>query len=144
MEAQNACIKDEIKSYRNEIREIASRIVMSFDGYSQDVDLGSQYEYIGRAVKAARCNLITENSTILNVMFQKGGFLGKHSHKAQRKIVHVIEGTLRDFVNDVNLKEGDVYTIEKGKEHGFVSDNALLTIRFIPPSESVSILVNVK
>jgi hypothetical protein len=79
------------------------------------------------------CNLNSTNSdiTIINVKFEKNGFIPPLSHD-RLKTIYVIHGEVEDAVNNRTFKQGDVYRIEPNIVHSLKSDYCLLTITWEP------------
>lgn len=131
--------KEEIEMYRSEIRSFASRLEMEFEKHTQEIDIGVSFSYIGKGVKAKKSELTNEYKTVLNVVFDENGFIGRHCHRYQEETIFVLSGELYDFVNDVRLTENDVYIIEPKKPHGFTSNKCDLLVKFKPPSKIIQL-----
>lgn len=129
--------KDEIKQKRGEIKEMASRIKMRYEQTEEEMDVGMEWVDISPNVRTVRCSLSSETCTVLNVRFSKGGHIPRHAHPERREDIYVIDGSLRDVANNVDLVVGDHYAIPAGLPHEFESDYALITITFRPPYPEV-------
>lgn len=123
----------QIQQHRGEIKEMASRIKMRYEqNREQDVDIGTKWIDIAPNVQSIRCSLSGKNCTVINVRFGEGGRIQRHEHPLRREDIYVIDGEIRDTVNNVVVKQGDHYVIPAGLPHEIVSDYALLTITFRP------------
>lgn len=102
--------------------------------YSSEVDYcvsQDDFTELGKNVKVKLCSLDSNNATVVNVIFGKGGYIATHSHDRIERI-YVIDGSIKDLVTGVVVNEGDTYNIPPNQEHHIVSDYALLTVTWKP------------
>lgn len=123
----------QIIEQRNRIRGLTNKVELSYPTGKVIVNVTEVWSNISEGVHVARCSLDNNICTVLNIVFEKGGFIGEHSHDDNEKTMFVIDGSIYDHVNDKMIVEGEVYKIAKGQPHGFKSDYALCTVTFKPP-----------
>lgn len=76
-------------------------------------------------------NSVGSDITIINVKFEKNGFIPPLRHD-RYKTIYVIHGEFEDTVNKRKFKQGDVYKLDPNTLHSIKSDYCLLTITWEP------------
>lgn len=124
-------LEKQVKQKHEEIRNMASKIHMIYEDEVVPVPVPSfSWVEIAENVESIECSLTNAISTVVNVRFNKGGFLREHHHDRE-EIIHVIEGEIE--VNGDIVKEGQSCRIPAYQLHWIKSDYARLTMVFRPP-----------
>lgn len=127
-----------IDKVHTEIAKLANRIVMRVDHEFVNVDITKEWQTIAPSVDSIECALNGDDCTVLNVRFDKGGIIKKHSH-TNKETIFVISGEIYDTISKITTKEGQSYVIPENQEHEIVSDYAKLAVVFKPPFLKVQI-----
>jgi quercetin dioxygenase-like cupin family protein len=128
-------IKD-LKKVRSEISKMANRVTHVFDKQLVDFNITEEWRSIAGNVNAIECVLNSPECTVINMVFDNGGFIPRHKHNRQEEIF-VVSGEIHDSINDVHITQGGVYIIPPNKPHEIRSDKAKLTVVFRPPFPKV-------
>lgn len=69
--------------------------------------------------------------TVVNVMFDKGGYIPPHTHDRIEK-TYVLDGEYYDPVAKKNFYKGDIQVVHPKQVHASISDYCLLTCTWEP------------
>ena len=132
-------ISTQLMQEHNKIAQMANRIEMRFDKKIVHHDIVRVWQTIAPSVDSIECALNGDDCTVLNVKFEEGGKIGKHSH-SNEEIIFVAKGQIHDNCTGITTNENQTYVIPPNRPHEIVSDYAKCTVVFKPPFPRVEII----
>ena len=131
-------LRTKLCEVRENLRFQTRGIIMQYENENLRTDVSNNFKTIGTNVDIILCSLDSNDMTVVNVKFNKGGEIPIHNHDRVEHI-YVIEGSITDKLNNKTFKKGEVYEIPPHQNHHIVSDFALLVVTWTPAYESDSI-----
>ena len=126
-------LKDRLAEVHKNLLEFSTRIDMNFAGAGRKYIPVDGWTDIGHRVRFAENPLPAQASTILDVVFEPGGYIDRHNHPHHEETVFVIEGSIGDADTGVIVKEGGLYIFPAGQFHTISSENgARIVVIFRP------------
>lgn len=131
-------VSTQLTREHNKIAKMAVRIEMRFEEKIVHHDIVKVWKKIAHSVDSIECALNGDDCTVLNVVFEKGGKIGKHHH-SNKEVIFVAKGQIHDNCNGITTNENETYVILPNRPHEIVSDYAKCTVVFKPPFPRVEI-----
>lgn len=119
---------------RENLRAQTRGIIMQYEQRTSKTEVSNNFKSVGSNVEVILCSLDSNEMTVINVKFNKGGELPVHSHDRVEHI-YILDGTLTDLVTNTTYKKGEVFIIPPNKNHHLISDFALLVVTWTPAYE---------
>jgi quercetin dioxygenase-like cupin family protein len=122
-----------LKAAHEDVRDFVARVEMRYAGKTEHIPVAANWTPVCGGVRQVECYLPVSECTLLNVVFEPGAVIERHSHADHRETIFVVEGEIIDVENGVVTGTNGVYVIPPGRYHIIKSERgALLNVLFHP------------
>jgi len=126
-------VEQRLTEAHRDLRQFAASIDMGYENGTVDLPISNEWTPFCDGVMQVECQLPTERTTLLNVVFQVGATIPRHRHIEQAEEIFVVEGEIEDFETSMTTYAGQVYKIAPMAFHTIHSKTgALVNVLFRP------------
>jgi len=130
-------LENRLAEVHKNLLEFSTQIDINFEKTGQEFIRIDGWTPIGHRVKIVEYQLPTQHSTVMNVVFEPGGYIDRHNHINHEETIFVIEGSVGDADTGAIIKENGVYVIKAGDFHTISSEIGARTVEIFRPKMPV-------